>query len=75
MRVIGVEELEDLYEVDDYILTGTSALREWYSKRFEEGKFDTEKYYIMETNKTYSNGDILIITAKKTKACIYIFWW
>jgi hypothetical protein len=41
------------------ILSGTNELKDYYSKMFI-GKFDKEKYYIMENNRLFCNGDIII---------------
>ena len=41
------------------ILCGTNELKDYYTSLFV-GKFDKEKYYVMENNRLHSNGDIVI---------------
>lgn len=58
-KVITVEELKTKYNIDDMILSGTNELKNYYTELFK-GKFNKEKYYIMENNRQYCNGDIVI---------------
>ena len=58
-RIINVDELKAKYSIEDMILSGTNELKDYYSKMFI-GKFDKEKYYIMENNRLFCNDDIII---------------
>ena len=58
-RCINVEQLKQTYKIDDMILCGTNELKDYYTSLFV-GKFDKEKYYVMENNRLHSNGDIVI---------------
>ena len=59
-RVIDVDTLQKSYKINDMILTGTNEMKDYYTGLFR-GKFgDTEKYYVMENNRLYCNGDIVI---------------
>jgi hypothetical protein len=65
-RVIGVEKLKELYSVEDMILSGTNEIKNYYTDIFK-GKFETEKYYIKDNNRLYSNGDIVISSSPPEK--------
>jgi|SaaInlStandDraft_1057018.scaffolds.fasta_scaffold04214_2 hypothetical protein len=58
-RVIDVEELKELYSVEDYILVGTKAVGYEYTNLFK-GAYEKEKYYFSHNSTEYSNGDIKI---------------
>ena len=58
-RVISIHELQNKYDTKDMILSGTNTIKNRYNKMFE-GKFPVEKYYVMENNRLYQNGEILI---------------
>jgi hypothetical protein len=59
-RIITVDKLKEMYEIDDMILTGTNSLKDYYTKLFD-GKFQKKnKYYVTNNNRLWSNGDIVI---------------
>ena len=58
-RVISIDELKSKYHIDDLILSGTNELKDYYTSLFA-GKFEKEKYYVMENNRLYCNGDIVM---------------
>ena len=58
-RCIDINQLQNEYGIDDMILAGTNEVKDLYSKLFI-GKFETEKYYVLENSKTLCNGDIVI---------------
>lgn len=64
-RVIDKEELQEIYDIRDYILVGTKKIGYEYTNLFT-GKFDEEKYYITANKSEMSNGDI-IYSKEKTE--------
>jgi hypothetical protein len=58
-RIINLEKLKEIYEINDMILAGTRELRDYYSEIFK-GKFEKRKYYITNNTRNYSNGEIII---------------
>jgi hypothetical protein len=58
-RIINLEKLKEIYDINDMILSGTNVLKDYYSKLFI-GKFDTKKLYITSNSRQYSNGEIVI---------------
>jgi hypothetical protein len=58
-QMITLEELKEKYNVNDMILCGTKILRKEYTDLFV-GKFPVEKYYVLENNRLYCNGEIVI---------------
>jgi len=66
-RVISVDELQNKYDVKDMILSGTNQIKDFYTGLFA-GKFSEEKYYVMENNRLYQNGEI-IVGEKPTVKC------
>lgn len=62
-RVINVDDLKNKYNINDMILCGTNQLKDYYTNLFK-GKFDKEKYYVLENTTTYKNGDIIISDKK-----------
>jgi hypothetical protein len=58
-RVINVDGMKKLYTINDMILAGTNEIKNTYTDMFR-GKFEEEKYYVLENNRMYSNGDIVI---------------
>ncbi len=58
-RCIDVETLKAKYNINDMILCGTNEVKNFYTKLFA-GKFEQEKYYMMENNRLYNNGEIVI---------------
>jgi len=67
-QCINIEQLKNLYKIDDMILCGTNELKDFYTNIFT-GKFDTEKYYIVENNRLHSNGEILIGEKPQNTKC------
>lgn len=67
-RVIGLETLNEKYDVKDTILTGTNETKDFYTNIFKE-KFPTEKYFMKENNRLYCNGDIVITHIKPDSKC------
>lgn len=66
-RIISVETLQKNYQINDMILSGTNELKDYYTSLFA-GKFgENDKYYVMENNRLYCNGDIVI--GKKPESC------
>ena len=55
-RIIEVNKLQQMYKVEDMILTGTNELKDYYTKLFPT----LEKYYVSENNRLHCNGDIVI---------------
>ena len=66
-RVLDKEELQEIYDIKDYILVGTKKIGWGYTGLFT-GKFDEEKYYIKANNSEMSNGDI-VFSDKKPEGC------
>lgn len=58
-RIINLEKLKEIYEINDMILSGTNDLKDAYTEIFK-GKFDLKKFYITSNNRYYSNGEIFI---------------
>ena len=58
-RHISINALQQEYEIEDMILTGTNVLKEEFTDLFG-GKFSKEKYYVMANNRLFSNGEIVI---------------
>jgi hypothetical protein len=58
-RIINLEKLKEIYDINDMILSGTTELRDYYSKNFI-GKFESKKLYITSNSRQYSNGEIII---------------
>lgn len=58
-RVISVDELKNKYDVNDMILSGTNSIKDFYTGLFA-GKFPIEKYYVIENNRLYQNGEIIV---------------
>ena len=67
-RVLDKEELQEMYDIKDYILVGTKKIGWEYTGLFT-GKFDEEKYYIKANNSEISNGDI-VFSSKNQKDAI-----
>lgn len=58
-RVINESQLVELYDIHDMILSSTNELKNYYTGLFK-GKFDVEKFYVLDNTQEYSNGDIVI---------------
>ena len=58
-RCIDINQLQNEYKIDDMILAGMNDVKDLYIKLFI-GKFENEKYYVLENSKTLCNGDIVI---------------
>ena len=58
-RCIDIIQLQNEYRIDDMILSGTNKIKDIYTNLFT-GKFEKEKYYVLEKSNTYSKGDIVI---------------
>jgi hypothetical protein len=54
--IINKDKLKTLYKIEDMILTGTKLSRDDYTNMFK----DLKKYYVEETTRFYSKGDIFI---------------
>lgn len=55
-NIINKDKLKTLYKIEDMILTGTKVSRDDYTDMFK----DLKKYYVEETTRFYSKGDIFI---------------
>jgi hypothetical protein len=55
-RIINDEKLKNLYKVEDMILVGTNKVKDKYTEMFN----GLEKYYCLENNRKYCNGEIVI---------------
>lgn len=67
-RYVSIDVLKRDYKIEDMILSGTNEIKDFYTGLFQ-GKFkNSEKYYITENNRLYSNGEILICE-KKPEQC------
>lgn len=55
-NIINIDKLKNLYKIEDMILTGTKQSRDDYTDIFK----DLKKYYVEETTRFYSKGDIFI---------------
>jgi hypothetical protein len=62
-RIINLDKLKELYDINDMILSGTNGLKNFYSDIFK-GKFEMKKLYITSNSRQYSNGEILITNEK-----------
>jgi hypothetical protein len=58
-RLISFEKVKEMYSIEDMILCGTNSLKKVFTSAFQ-GKFKTEKFYVKENNRLYSNGQIVI---------------
>jgi hypothetical protein len=67
-RCIDVKQLQNIYNIEDMILCGTNELKDYYTSLFA-GKFKTEKYYIVENNRMFSNGEIMIGEKPENTKC------
>ena len=67
-RCINVETLKTMYDINDMILCGTNEVKNFYTGLFA-GKFEQEKYYVMENNRLYNNGEIVIGTQPDKCKC------
>ncbi|CAM9564621.1 unnamed protein product, partial [Ectocarpus fasciculatus] len=65
---ITVKELTERYQINDYILAGTNASKDYYTGLFA-GKFEQEKYYVTQNSRDHSNGEILISAEKPNATC------
>jgi len=61
-RIINMDQLKEMYQLDDMILAGTNSTKDYYTDTFK-GKFEQEKYYVTETSTNVANGDIRIWSA------------
>lgn len=55
-NIINLDKLKEIYKIEDMILTGTKKSRIEYTEYFK----DLKKYYVLNTSRTHSNGDIII---------------
>jgi len=55
-RTITIEQLKEIYNVNDMILVGTNQIKDIYTEMFN----GLEKYYCKENNRLHSNGEIVI---------------
>jgi hypothetical protein len=62
-RIINIENLKKIYDINDMILCGTNNIKDYYTENFK-GKFELIKLYITSNNRHYSNGEILITNEK-----------
>lgn len=62
-KIINLEKLKEIYDINDMILSGTNELKDAYSNLFK-GKFANKKFYITSNSRYYSNGEILITNEK-----------
>ena len=67
-RCINVETLKTKYDINDMILCGTNEVKNFYTGLFA-GKFEKEKYYVMENNRLFNNGEIVIGTQPDKCKC------
>jgi hypothetical protein len=58
-RIIKKEDLIEIYDINDMILSSTNKIKDEYTDLFKD-KFDMKKIYITSNNRNYSNGEILI---------------
>jgi hypothetical protein len=65
-RIITKEEIVEKYTIEDMIISGTNELKDYYTDLFK-GKFQVEKYYVLENNRQYCNGNIVI--GEKPEGC------
>lgn len=62
-RIINLEKLKEIYDINDMILSGTNDFKDAYTNIFK-GKFNDKKFYITSNSRIYSNGEILISNEK-----------
>jgi hypothetical protein len=62
-RLINLDKLKELYDINDMILSGTKILKDVYTDIFK-GKFEMKKLYITSNSRQYSNGEIIITNDK-----------
>lgn len=62
-RVINKKTLQKMYTVNDMILVGTNEVKNEYTDMFP----NMEKYYVIENDRVYSNGDIVVGAKPNTK--------
>ena len=62
-RIINLEKLKELYDINDMILAGTNEIKDEYTNLFKD-KFEMKKLYITSNSRQYSNGEILITNNK-----------
>jgi len=74
-RVINMDELKDLYKIEDYILSARKQCQKHNGEcscdtnhiKLFNGLFDYKKYLITKNSEHFSNGDIIINPEKLTK--------
>jgi hypothetical protein len=69
-RCISFDEVKPLYRIDDMILAGTNAEKDRYTSAFEGSFGLREKYYVRETSRLHSNGEIVIGEKPATKCVV-----
>jgi hypothetical protein len=63
-RCIAVDQVKDMYKVDDMVLSGTNEIKDMYTKMLTGIDPIREKYYITENNRLHSNGEIIVSSTK-----------
>lgn len=63
-----IDDVKNMYKIDDYIITPRIDHAAEWTKIFK-GKFEKEKYYITKNNQFYDNGNI-VISDKQPKMSI-----
>lgn len=66
-RTISVETLKDVYDVNDMILSGTNANKDFFTSMFVG--LDVQKYYITDNTRLHQNGEIVIGEKPEKCAC------
>jgi hypothetical protein len=69
-RCISFDEVKPLYRIDDMILAGTNVEKDRYTSAFEGTFGGREKYYVKETSRLHSNGEIVIGEKPATKCVV-----
>lgn len=68
-RCVAFDDVVEMYGINDMILAGTHELKDRYTKALT-GKFSQEKYFVTETSRKFSNGEIVIGDKPETKCQI-----
>jgi hypothetical protein len=63
LSTVTVSQVDSMYKIDDMILCQYHKNKDEYTTRFT-GRFSSEKYYITDSSRLYSRGDIIISNEK-----------
>ena len=65
--IIDINQLSQNYDINDINVWGTTHVKNFNTKMYE-GKYENEKYYVMENSRMPCNGDT---SYKRDKTLLY----